>query len=107
MEPNESSQNHSPTKEFGERKSLRVRVYLDVRCDLASGATVKGKIVNLGTAGVCVQTGDPVAVRQNLSMEFLLPNTLSSVQLEGKVAWVRLDHEAGTAHDRPTRRTER
>jgi hypothetical protein len=79
----------------GERKSLRIPVYLDVRLDLDSGPRVKGKIIDLGTEGLCIQTHDPLIVRENLALEFLLPDTLTSVQLEGYIAWVRLCEELG------------
>jgi hypothetical protein len=82
-------------KRDSERKSLRIPVYLDIRLDLACGLRVKGKIVDLGTEGLMIETNDPLLVRENFTAEFLLPDTLTSIQVEGDIAWVRLCRETG------------
>ena len=71
------------------RKSLRAPVYLDVRCDLDSGDFLKGKIINLGTEGVFVRSTHSFSIGDYLTMEFLLPGTLSSICQEGEVVWIR------------------
>ena len=77
----------------GERKSLRIPVFLDVHCDLDSGPRIKGKITDLGTEGVSIKTKDPIVVREKLTLEFLLPDTFSSIKLTGEVAWCRFQYQ--------------
>ena len=77
----------------GKRKGLRVPVNLDVRCDLTDGSSLKAKIVNLGTEGVFIKSTDPLSPGDRLSIEFLLPGTLNSIQLVGEVIYVRTDEE--------------
>ena len=76
------------------RKCPRIPVYLDVRVDLKDGTKVKGKVINLSTEGVCIKTDDPVFAKEEITAEFLLPDTLSSVRLGGKVVWYRYDTKA-------------
>ena len=68
---------------------MRAPVYLDVRCDLDSGASIKGKIINLGTEGVFIRSTYPFSIGHSLTMEFLLPGTLSSIRQKGEVVWIR------------------
>ena len=74
------------------RMSLRAPVYMDVRCDLADGSTLRGKAINLGTEGIYIKSANPISVGENLEMEFLLPGTLNSLRLTGEVKWAR-DHD--------------
>ena len=73
------------------RKCPRIPVYLDVRVDLKDRTKVKGKVINLSTEGICIKTDDPVFAKEEITAEFLLPDTLSSVRLGGKVVWYRYD----------------
>jgi hypothetical protein len=75
--------------ERSKRKSLRAPVYLDVRCDLPDGTTVKGKAINLGTEGLYLKSPEPMTVGDNVEVEFLLPGTLNSLRLNGEVMWAR------------------
>lgn len=75
------------------RKGLRVPVNLDVRCDLTDGTSLKAKIVNLGTEGVFIRSADPLKPGDRLTMEFLLPGTLNSIQLVGEVIYARTHEE--------------
>ena len=77
----------------GQRKSLRVPVNLDVRCDLADGSSIKAKIVNLGTEGIFVKSATPLSPGDTLTMEFLLPGTLNSIELVGEVMYSRVHEE--------------
>jgi uncharacterized protein (DUF1684 family) len=52
---------------------------------------VKGKVINLSTEGICIKTDDPVFANDEITVEFLLPDTLTSVRLNGKVVWYRYD----------------
>ena len=76
------------------RKCPRIPVYLDVRLDLKDGNSVKGKVINLSTEGICIKTDDPVFAKEEVTAEFLLPDTLSSVRLSGQVVWYRYDTKA-------------
>ena len=73
------------------RKSLRVPVNLDVRFDLADGSTLKAKIINLGTEGIFVKSDEPLHPGESVSLEFLIPGTLNSIQLTGEVMYSRTD----------------
>ena len=77
----------------GQRKSLRVPVKLDVRCDLADGSSIRAKIVNLGTEGIFVKSATPLSPGDTLAMEFLLPGTLNSIELAGEVMYSRVHEE--------------
>jgi len=52
---------------------------------------VKGKVINLSTEGICIKTDDPVFAKEEITVEFLLPDTLTSVRLGGQVVWYRYD----------------
>jgi hypothetical protein len=85
--------------ERSKRKSLRAPVYLDVRCDLPDGTTVKGKAINLGTEGMYLKSPEPMTVGNNVEVEFLLPGTLNSLRLNGEVMWARAMDKAGETGD--------
>jgi hypothetical protein len=85
--------------ERSRRKSLRAPVYLDVRCDLPDGTTVKGKAINLGTEGIYFKSPEPMTVGKNVEVEFLLPGTLNSLRLNGKVVWARAMDKEGETGD--------
>jgi len=82
----------------GQRKSLRVPVNLDVRCDLADGSSLKAKIINLGAEGIFIKSADPLSPGDTLTMEFLLPGTLNSIELAGEVMYSRV-HEDEQGQD--------
>jgi Tfp pilus assembly protein PilZ len=69
------------------RKSLRVPVKLDVRFDRADGTTLKGRVINLSTEGIFIKTPEPMELAENVTMEFLLPGTLNSIQVTGRTVW--------------------
>jgi hypothetical protein len=62
-----------------------------VRVDQQDGIVMKGKVINLSTEGVCIKTDDPVFAKEEITVEFLLPDTLTSVRLGGRVVWYRYD----------------
>ena len=82
------------------RRCPRIQVYLDVRVDLQDGSAVKGKVINLSTEGICIKTDDPIFAKEEISAEFLLPDTLSSVRLGGEVVWYRFDKKAAAKRER-------
>jgi hypothetical protein len=61
-----------------------------VRCDLVDGTSLRGKIIDLSTEGISVKIDGPLPVREKVTVEFLLPNTLNSIQLSGEVVWYRV-----------------
>ena len=84
----------------GKRRCPRLPVYLDVRVDLKDGSAVRGKVINLSTEGICIKTDDPIFAKEEISTEFLLPDTLSSVCLAGEVVWYRFDRKAAAKKER-------
>ena len=74
------------------RQGPRVPVYMDVRVDLIDGAKVKGKAIDLNTEGISIKTDAPLFVKEEVTLEFLLPGTLSSIQLDGQVIWYRFNY---------------
>jgi hypothetical protein len=82
------------------RRCPRIPVYLDIRVDLKDGSAVKGKVINLSTEGICIKTDDPIFAKEEISTEFLLPDTLSSVRLGGEVVWYRFDKKAAAKKER-------
>ena len=82
------------------RKCPRIPVYMDVRVDLKDGTVVKGKVINLSTEGICITTDDPIFAKEEITAEFLLPDTLNSVRLGGEVVWYRFDKKAAAKKER-------
>ena len=82
------------------RKCPRIPVYMDVRVDLRDGTVVKGKVINLSTEGICIKTDDPIFLKEEITAEFLLPETLNSVRLGGEVMWYRFDKKAAAKQER-------
>jgi hypothetical protein len=60
-----------------------------VRCDLDGGITLKGKVINLGTDGTFIRTDQSLKVGASVTLEFLLPGTLTSIKLTGETMWAR------------------
>jgi hypothetical protein len=77
----------------GKRQCPRVPVYLDVRFDLMDGSAIKGKLIDLSTEGISVKTDAPLFVKEEVALEFLLPDTLSSIKITGEVIWYRFDYQ--------------
>jgi len=76
-------------KSRSKRKGLRVPVSMEVRCQVGGKPRFKGRIINLSTEGVFLKTAEPFEASARLTVEFLLPGTMSSVTVEGKVVWQR------------------
>ena len=71
------------------RKSVRVPVYLPLRCDRANGSAIEAKLINLGTEGILIESSGPISVGESLAVELLLPDTLNSIRMTGEVVWSR------------------
>jgi Tfp pilus assembly protein PilZ len=81
------------------RKCPRIPVYLDVRVDQKDGIVVKGKVINISTEGICIKTDDPVFANEEITVEFSLTDTLTSVRLNGRVVWYRYDTKTVESKD--------
>jgi Tfp pilus assembly protein PilZ len=51
--------------------------------------TFMGKAVNMSTGGIFVETVEPIEDEARIGLEFLLPETLSSIKVQGKSVWSR------------------
>ena len=73
------------------RKGLRVPVDFQVRCEYNGNGrpTVMAKAVNMSTGGIFITTSEPIQLRARLVLEFLIPATLNSIQVQGESVWSR------------------
>ncbi len=81
--PKKTAEQHNQNR----RKGLRIPVYLDVNCEFYSGTILKGKIINLGTAGIGIKTENLIPTHEKVIVEFLIPNTRTSIKTSGEVVW--------------------
>jgi len=70
-------------------KLTRVPVDFGVRCGRTNGTILKGRALNLGIGGMFIITAEPLVLPESLSLEFLLPGSPNSIQLEGESVWSR------------------
>jgi Tfp pilus assembly protein PilZ len=71
------------------RTGLRVAVDFDVKCQVIGSPTFMGKAANMSTGGIFVKTAEPIEDEARIGLEFLLPETLTSIQVQGKSVWSR------------------
>ena len=71
------------------RAGLRIPVDFDVKCQVAGNPTFMGRAVNISTGGIFVKTVEPIEDEARIGLEFLLPETLSSIKVQGKSVWSR------------------
>jgi Tfp pilus assembly protein PilZ len=71
------------------RAGLRVPVDFDVKCEVNGIPVFMGKAVNISTGGIFVRTAEPIEIDVRVGLEFLLPETLNSIQVHGKSMWSR------------------
>ena len=69
------------------RKDPRVEVSSTVHLHQVDLNEAIGKIYNLSTGGIGINTNYPVARRERLRLAFHLPDTVGAVQAEGEVVW--------------------
>ena len=81
-------------------KLTRVPVDFDVRCSQVNGTSLKGRALNLSTGGLFIITAEPLVLGERLSVEFLLPGSLTAIQLTGELVWCR-SCSAGMGQDKP------
>jgi Tfp pilus assembly protein PilZ len=73
--------------ERSKRSGLRIPVDFDVRCELRGSPTVMGRAVNMSTGGIFIATAEPIGVQVKVNLEFLMPDTLNSIQVQGQSVW--------------------
>ena len=71
------------------RAGLRIPVDFDVRCELSGYPMVMGRAVNMSTGGIFIPTAEPIGMQVKMDLEFLMPETLNSVQVQGESVWSR------------------
>ena len=81
--------------ERSKRAGLRIPVDFDVRCELTGSPTVMGRAVNMSTGGIFIATAEPIGLEVKVNLEFLMPDTLNSIQVQGESVWSR-PHKAQT-----------
>ena len=69
------------------RKGLRVEVFSTVHLRQVDLNETVGKIYNLSTGGIGINTNYPFAKRERLTLAFHLPDTIGPAQTEGEVVW--------------------
>jgi hypothetical protein len=71
------------------RAGLRIPVDFDVRCELRGSPMVMGRAVNISTGGIFITTAEPIGLQVKVNLEFLMPDTLNSIQVQGESVWSR------------------
>jgi len=69
------------------RKYPRVSVSFLVHCKQEDGSNVGGKAFNLSTGGIAIKTNCPVSLGEQLTVEFVEPETLNVHKVKGEVIW--------------------
>ena len=69
------------------RKDPRVEVSSTVHLRQVDLNETGGKIYNLSTGGIGINTNCPVTRKERLTLAFHLPDTIGAVQAEGEVVW--------------------
>jgi hypothetical protein len=69
------------------RAGLRIPVDFQVRCEYGGKPTVMAKAVNMSTGGLFITTSEPIELQARLGLEFLMPATLNSIQVQGESVW--------------------
>ena len=73
------------------RTGLRIPVDFQVRCEYSGNGkpTVMAKAVNMSTGGLFITTSEPIQPKTKLVLEFLMPATMNSIQVQGESVWSR------------------
>jgi hypothetical protein len=51
--------------------------------------TVMGRAVNMSTGGIFITTAEPIDAQVKMNLEFLMPDTLNSIQVQAESVWSR------------------
>jgi hypothetical protein len=54
-----------------------------------------GRALNMSTGGIFIATPQPIGIKVEMNLEFLMPETLNSIQVQGESVWSR-PHKAET-----------
>jgi hypothetical protein len=73
------------------RAGLRIPVDFKVRCEYGGNGkpTVMARAVNMSTGGLFITTSEPIELKARLVLEFLMPATMNSIQVQGESVWSR------------------
>ncbi len=73
------------------RAGLRIPVDFQVRCEYGGNGrpTVMARAVNMSTGGLFITTSEPIELKARLVLEFLMPATMNSIQVQGESVWSR------------------
>ncbi len=73
------------------RAGLRIPVDFQVRCEYGGNGrpTVMARAVNMSTGGLFITTLEPIELKARLVLEFLMPATMNSIQVQGEAVWSR------------------
>ena len=71
------------------RAGLRIPVDFDVRCELRGSSAIMGRAVNMSTGGIFIATAEPIGLEVKVNLEFLMPDTLNSIKVQGESVWSR------------------
>ena len=71
------------------RAGLRVPVHFQVRCEYSGNGrpSVIAKAVNMSTGGLFITSSEPIELQAKLILEFLMPATMNSIQVQGESVW--------------------
>ncbi|MBW1981896.1 MAG: PilZ domain-containing protein [Deltaproteobacteria bacterium] len=82
--------NASPNK----RQSPRVPVSFLVRCGLGGIDEMWGEAANLSTGGIGIGINHPLATREKLEVDFLLPEKRRTLSMKGEVVWCQFHYDS-------------
>jgi hypothetical protein len=82
------------------RKAPRVEISSTVHLQQVDLNETVGKICNLSTGGIGINTNYPIVRKERLTLVFRLPDTVGAVQAEGEVVW-RQFHGDTPGHEGP------
>ena len=71
------------------RKYHRVPVSFLINCLRADLSRIGGKVYNLSEGGVAIETNSPVSNGEELTMEFVAPDSGNVHSVKGEVVWSR------------------
>jgi Tfp pilus assembly protein PilZ len=74
-------------------RKLRVPVSFEVRCELGAAVILTAEASNLNDSGICIKTNDSISIKDNLILEFHLPDEPNAIKAVGEVIWCRVCQE--------------
>lgn len=77
------------------RKYQRVPVSFLIHCLRADLSRIGGKVYNLSEGGIAIKTNCPVSNGEELTMEFVAPDSGNVHSVRGEVVWSRFHDDTG------------